>query len=144
MSRDKGFDNVRVIKTIDPIVQALLLVWFIYSLDTAGDSYKIIFFALLLEQMLSIIYNFFTHFRRKLKTERILFLIAMGLWGAMYVYVKAFVKEKYFQDHDLSLIARTGVYDFSLLVAGSVLTAWYAIICFREIKGTIKRRFKED
>ena len=144
MSREQSFDNVRIIKTIDPALQGLLFVWFAYSLSEGDISYKLVFTILLAVQLLSVLFNFFTHFRRKLKTERIIYLIAMSAWGASYAYVKMFVTEKYFQSHDLSLIARDGVYEFSLLIAGCALAAWYALICFREIKGSIKRRIKED
>ncbi len=144
MSRERSFDNVRIIKTIDPALQGLLFVWFAYSLSEGDSSYKLVFTILLAVQLLSVLFNFFTHFRRKLKTERIIYLITMSAWGASYAYVKMFVKEKYFQSHDLSLIARDGVYEFSLLIVGCALAAWYALICFREIKGSIKRRIKED
>lgn len=136
-------DWVSIVKIIDPIVQSLLLVMFIISLDEGGSSYRSYFFSMIGLQVVSFIFNLVVRARKKLKKERWAYIALLAVWGVVYYYVKSHVHERYFKGQDLGVIARSGVYEFYLMLAGSVLYGWYSLICFREIKGTVKRRMKD-
>lgn len=139
----KAFDAVKLTKTIDPVLQSALLVFFIFSLDERVSYYKTIYFIVLALQVISWLYNMVVPFRKKLKIERYIYIVAIAVWGISYYYTKTHVHEKYFVDRDFRMLARTGIYDFSFMAIGLLLMGWYSLICFREIRGTLKRRFKD-
>ncbi len=133
-------DVVKAIKVIDPIIQSLFLVYFFYSLDQWSDTYRLIIFGLLGYQLLSFLVNFFLHFHKKLKTERLAFALLSAVWVFIYFYVKKNVHEVHFRNIDLRVFARSGVHDFYLIATALSLSIWYFSICFREIRRWMKTK----
>jgi hypothetical protein len=64
-----------VFKIIDPILQSLLFIFFIYSIDPNGiTSYRNVLLALFSLQALSLLLNFFIKDKQQLKNERLLYV----------------------------------------------------------------------
>lgn len=123
--------NVQMYKLVDPIVQSLGIILFIYCLDAhAGIPSRWVLFALIGWQMLSVVINLFLGEMKLLKAERAIYFIAMLIYlGAYYFY-----EESGQPSVSLDQIILTST--------GLVIAFWYNVICYREFRkifGAINR-----
>lgn len=137
------FDKLLAFKIVDPVAQTALLMYYFYVLDEGGTSFRTVFFALLVIQVVSFTANYFLDFYKKLKIERVLSIGVLLIWFALYYYVTTHVREVHVTDLDLSVFAKTGIHDFYLMLTGLVISIWYFSVCFREMRWIVKRKQKK-
>ena len=95
-------------------------------------------------QLASSIVHFFLKFQKKLKYERLLSIVAILLWIALYKY---FAEHYELQEHYITFIEgkgvnKIGMNDFTVMLVGLVVGFWYYSICLREIRVLAKKRKK--
>ncbi len=123
--------NVQMYKLVDPIVQSLGIILFIYSLDVhAGIPSRWVLFALIGWQMLSVAINLFLGEMKLLKAERAIYFIAMLIYLAVYYF------------YEESAQPSVSLNQIILISVGVVIAFWYNVICYREFRkifGAINR-----
>ncbi len=134
--------NVQMFKLVDPIIQSLGIIFFIYCLDAHADiPYRPVLQALIGWQMLSVVINFFLGTLKLLKVERFVYIIAMLGYLAVYYFFVHNVKENYVA-LDKGLRATVPMNQVIIMSAGVVIAFWYNVICYREFRkifGAINR-----
>ncbi|MCD6012377.1 MAG: hypothetical protein K0Q79_2239 [Flavipsychrobacter sp.] len=131
-----------MIKLLDPVVQSVGIIFFIYCLDANTHiSYRMVLIALIGWQMLSVIVNFFFWKLKLLKAERILFSICMLVYLGVFYFFERNVKEN-FVPLDTGLKPSVPMNQVVLMTVGVVIAFWYNVICYREFRkmfGAINR-----
>jgi len=130
--------NVMVLKLVDPIVQSFIFIYFVYCLDSAvvEPSYRTVLLVLLSWQLLSAFLNFFLKDPKLLKTERTSFVLIIIVYMVMFFYVEGHVKERYIGINETD-IPNIPLHQTILMVGAVILSFWYTIICYREIKSLL-------
>ena len=145
MKRKKNpIDVTKIIKSIDPIFQSILLIAFFWLIDLKGTKYHYAILWLVRFQLVSSVVHIFLKFHRKLKYERFFSLIAIAGW--LYLYKWTF-ENLDLQVHYVTLIEGKGfskinMNDFTMMLLGLVVAFWYYSICLREIRAMVKKRKK--
>ncbi len=130
-------NNIRVFKLIDPICQSLLIIFCIYCLDSDSDTpYQTILQIIVGWQVLSCLANFFLNPPDLLKKERVAWLITIVLYMVVYYLVGGHVKEQYIVVKQANNLTIT-LYDSILEAGAMIISFWYYVICFREIRGML-------
>jgi hypothetical protein len=129
-------------KVVDPIIQSILFVYFIYGLSMAGGiPYRRLFYLIVGVQMISVCVNIFIKDPKLLKKQRLMYAATMGLYLVAMIYFQRHVKETFFA-FDIGLPATVPLHGL-LWISGAMLIAfWYGMICYTEIKsmwGAINR-----
>ena len=139
-SRRKRTGNTLVFKLVDPILQSMLFIFFIYCLDAnSGFSHQLVLLLMLGLQMLSLATNFFIQSEEQLKKERLFYLVAICL----YLVVSAVIMKGDFKY--LFIIGPQADTMTNVLTAGIiVLSFWYFIICFREVRSLLTSQHAGD
>jgi hypothetical protein len=137
-------NNVLVFKLVDPIIQSLLIIFFVYCLDSDTDiQYQGILQIIIGWQILSCIANFFLNPPDLLKKERIAWFIIILLYSGLYYFVGNHVHERFIvvKQANNSTIP---LYDSIFEIGGMIISFWYYVICFREIRAMLTSRTNES
>ncbi len=128
-------NNVLVFKIVDPAVQGILFVLYLINLDTESDNpYFLILLGLVLLQIASNIINFVINPPDINKKQRIYYFFAMAFGIAFYFLFKG----------ELYLSLKRGMPEnirfYEIIREGVIviIAFWYNVICFREIKTSLK------
>jgi hypothetical protein len=134
-SLNRRNNNVLVFKIVDPAVQGLLFVLYLLNLDTESDQpYFLILLGLVFLQIISSIINFAVNPPDINKRQRIYYLIALTFGIIFYL---AFKGEVYFA---LKRGMPENIRFYEIIREGIIviIAFWYNIICFTEIKASLK------
>jgi len=143
-SRLMRSNNVLVFKLIDPICQSLLFILFVYVIDVdngfsdSGITYRSVLELIIGLQVLSAIINFFINEPKQLKTERVMYLVTISLYLLFY-YINRNGNEKYLEVIGGGGPVKMPVHEILLMTAGLLITFWYFVICFREIRSLLRK-----
>jgi hypothetical protein len=137
-------NNVMVIKLVDPIIQSLLFILFVYSLDTSAEfNYRKALYMIIGWQLISSVFNFIINPPNILKKERLIYLVVICLYMPCFFYIEAHVTEVW-------LTLRPGdnpdipLYDLILESIAGLIAFWYYVICFREIREMMGKIYADD
>ena len=138
MQKQLKSSNVFLIKLIDPIVQCLVFVYFLYCLDAEanGPSYRAVLLFLIGWQTVSALFNLFLNDPKLLKGQRLAYLIVNVCYMAAFFFIESHFSEKDFgiNETDIPFLHRNQ----TLLMGGAIIIAfWYNVTCYREIKGLL-------
>ena len=130
-------NNILVFKLVDPICQSLLFILFIYCLDSDTDiQYQMILQVIVAWQILSSLANLFLKIPDQFKKERLTYLAIIVLYTGLSYFIQTHVQEKFViikQANNISI----PIYE-SILETGTMLISfWYYVICFREIRAML-------
>jgi hypothetical protein len=143
--RRSGTNNILVFKLIDPILQSLLFIFFIYSIDTDSDtSYRSVLQLLVCLQLVSMVINFFISDENQLKNERFIYLGTIGLYLISFFIIGKTVNPKYVEVIMGSGPVKMDMLEIILMSVAVVISFWYFTICFREIRGLLKTEGGDD
>ena len=147
-SRLMRSNNVLVFKLIDPIVQSLLFILFVYCLDADNGNVLMNYHDVLLIaigcQVLSAFINFILNEPGQLKTQRILYLVTIAIYAPVYFYINRNIKEKYMEVVAGRGMMKMPLIEIFILTAGLIICFWYYITCFREIRDLLAKAQKDD
>lgn len=145
-SRHLKYSNVMVLKLVDPIVQSLLFILFIYSLDTSAEfSYRQALNLLVGWQIVSSIANLFFNPPNQLRTERLICLLLIIIYMPVFFYFQRHLKEVWVQLRQALYDDPTiPLYDIILESIAIIIAFWYYTICFREIRMLMGKGYGED
>lgn len=131
-------NNIVLLKLFDPIIQSVIFIIFLYCLDSEshGISYRSILLLLVAWQLASSFLNFFLKDPKLLKMERISYVIVMTIYMIIFFIVERRVKEHYIGINETD-IPNIPVYQASLMTGVVIITFWYNIICYREIRSLL-------
>ena len=137
-------NNILVFKLIDPICQSLLFIFFIYCLDSDTEiQYQGILQIIVGWQILSCIANLLLNPPDQLKKGRLAFLVIIIVYMISSHFILTHVTEKIIvlkQTIKVSL----PLYE-SISEAGTmILSFWYYVICFREIRAMLTSATNES
>lgn len=127
------FDLIRNGKVIDIAIQSLLLIRYFYEIDTKGEI-SISNLRLLAQiQFISFFIQLFIKFKKKLKIERLISISILVSWLVVYYMYYRHINHQnnsiLDQIHD-----RTSIIDILFTYGGVVVSFWYIVINFREVK----------
>ena len=143
-SRSKGkkavSETVRIIKLIDPLLQGLLFILFLYALDTSSPvSYRTVLLLIFSVQFLSCCFNFVIKASGQRTNQRIIYVLALMVYAYFFIHngtnvstVFVFVKPALERVYTANELIFLGV--------GVIISFWYNVICFLEIKYLQKKR----
>lgn len=133
-----------VVKLVDPIIQSLLFILFLLSLDTDFDfSPRKALYMIIAWQIASAVMNFVLNAANQLRKERIAYLITTILYTPLFLFLERHVNE-------IWLTARYGedpsipVYQIIFESVAIIISFWYYVICFREIRGMIGKTSADE
>ena len=126
--------NIQLYKLIDPIVQSVLFIVFLYCLDAQSHlSYRLIMLIALGWQMLSCVVNYLINDTHQLKIQRTGFLILAVIYLFVYYYIQHNVPETMIAP-DKGFKATIPLKQVILMTVAMVLAFWYNVICYQEIR----------
>ncbi len=146
MARKKNpVEFTKIIKTIDPLLQSIILVCLFWFFDQKGHKEHTYMKLIMYLQFISSIYNFFIRFSKKLKTERYLSFLAIVGWIVANSWIAHRIVEGKMKEISYKVIVGKGystisVIDSTLLVFNVAIALWYFSICIREIQHLIKKK----
>lgn len=148
-NRHKRANNILVFKLVDPIFQSLLFILFIYSIDTdyinnGGIPYRTILMALIGLQFLSFVINFFIKEETQLKNERLLYLATLVIYFLSFYFIQRMVNPKYIEVITGMGKEKLDFTEIALMTVAIIISFWYFVICFREIRDMLKSDNSED
>jgi hypothetical protein len=133
-----------VAKLVDPIVQSLLIILFVLTLDTDFDfSPRRALYMIIGWQILSAVVNFILNVPTQLRRERIVYLVTIVLYMPLFFYLERHVNE-------IWITVRHGddptipVYRIIFESVAIVISFWYYVICFREIRTMMGSTYTGD
>ena len=130
-------NNILVFKLVDPICQSLLFIFFMYCLDSDNDiTYQPILTTLTVWQILSGAANLLIKPPDQLRKPRIAFLITILSYMIVLNFVLAHIPEKNVVIgvfNDITIPLYHSIYEMGL----AVISFWYYIICFKEIRAML-------
>ena len=130
-------NNVLVFKLVDPIIQSLLFILFIYCLDSDTEiQYQLILTLIVGWQILSCIANLFFNPPDQLKKGRMAFLITIVLYMTCAHFFLTNVHEKVVVI-TLANNIPINVYESIIQTITMIISFWYYVICFREIRAML-------
>jgi hypothetical protein len=136
-------NKIFVLKLVDPIIQSLLFILYIYCLDSTTElPHEVIFYFILGWQILSGATNLLTDPPDQLKKARIAFTITLVLYTLICSIVLQLVQEKNIsiqQPNVMTIPLHEAIFE----TGGIIISFLYYIICFREIR-TILTRMSEQ
>ena len=145
INRRKVTNNLLVFKLMDPIVQSLLFIYLIYSIDTDSEvPYHTVFLLLFSLQIVSLLVNFFIIEENQLKKERVFYLGVITLYIFSFFLIRKTVNPKYIDVIIGSGPVKMDLNELILMSAAMVISFWYFVICFREIRGLLKAEGSHD
>lgn len=136
--RRKNTINILVFKSIDPVLQSLLFVFFLYCIDSETDiPHRDILLYLSGWQLISGIVNFFIKDPEQLRTQRLVCMVTIVAYMTFFTYFVNNVPE-----HMIAL-SKTDKPNYPLheiLLSGIalVIAFWYNLICYRELRAMLK------
>lgn len=134
-----------VYKLIDPVLQGFLFVTFVYSLDSEfrDFSYRMVFLLIIALQIISLIVNFLLNPPENLNKERLLYaaILIASLIGSVFI-IQNF-QENYMEVRQGDF-PKLPIREIILDTVVIVISFWYNIICFRELKAILKSYNEED
>ena len=145
-SRLMRSNNILVFKLIDPVIQSLLFILFVYCLDTDSSTalmrYGTVLAIIIVFQAVSVLINFIINEPKQLKMERTLYLIVIMLYG-LTCY---FTKNRQGMQEVISGrgMAKMQPSEIAILSTGLLICFWYYITCFREIRDLLAKAQKDD
>lgn len=129
-------------KVFDPIVQSLLIVYFLYSLGSPGGiPYTTLFFVIIGIQVVSAILNFFFQDPKISKNLRGVYLAIITFFLIFYAYFQNSVKERYIA-LDVGDAPTLPLHETVLMSVGILIAFAYTVLCYKELKkmwGAINR-----
>lgn len=130
-------NNILLFKLFDPIVQSAIIIFFIYCLDAEVQqpSYRLVLRLVVVWQLTSSFLNFFLRDPKLLVKERIAFVFAMVFYLIMFFFVERSIKESYIGINEKD--ANIPVHQALLMAGLVILTFWYNVTCYREIKSLL-------
>ncbi len=135
--------RIRLFKSVDPLVQSLLFILFIYTIYSDylpyRFPYEVAFRMLLVWQLISAVAHLSFKRITKLKQQRKYHLIVVSIYLFLYIVFTLFVPEIYLEDNLTEGKVRVPLFSISLLGIGLAICFWYSIICFREIKRILEK-----
>ncbi len=132
--------KIRNFKITDPIVQTILFLVFTWCLNI-NVGYRVVFYLLLLWQLMSALLHLTFKKITKLKKERKIHLVAFSIYLALYFVVIVFFPAQYVNEQFADGFVKIPVYDLVFISLGMVICFWYSVICFREIKRIVEKNF---
>jgi len=130
-------NNVYVFKLADPVIQSLIFIFLIYSIDSEDATpVRLVYYCLCGWQLLSWVINLFIRSIKQLTGERIFFLGTELIFLAIYFFVKKVVHEK--NIHFMSAEDTIPLYEVILLTCALLIAFWYFFICYREVRDLLK------
>lgn len=137
-NRNIRANNILVAKLVDPVVQSLLFVFFIYCLDSDVDTmqYQTVITIIVFWQVISCVVNFILNHPEQMKVQRIMALIAMIVYYMAARYIMAHVQERQVVISLLNNVT-INLYEAIIETGALVIAFWYYIICFREIRAML-------
>ena len=138
------FYLIRNGKAIDVVIQSLLMIRYFYVIDFSGQV-NISNFRLLAQiQFFSFIIQLFIKFKKKLKIERLISISILFCW--LVVYYRYYVHMVRHNESILDQIHDSfSLFDNVFTYAGVIVSFWYIVINYREVKylmGTKNKKFR--
>ena len=137
-------NNILVFKLIDPVIQSLLFILFVYCLDTDSSTalmrYSTVLEIIIVCQVLSALINFIINEPQQLKMQRGLYLVVIALYALVYYYI-ARGKQEVISGRGLTKMQPA---EIAILSVGLLICFWYYITCFREIRDLLAKAQKDD
>ncbi len=133
--------NVPLIKLVDPIIQSVLFILFLYALDADFFvPYDTLFYSLISVQILSLVVNFFLRSPQLelIMNERIAYAVVILVYLSVYYYMRTRIDERFLQVTPGSQTNSMPVYEVILNAVGCLIAFWYFFICFREVRDILK------
>lgn len=127
-------NNIQLYKLIDPIVQSVLFVVFLYCLDAQSHlSYKLVMFITLGWQLQSVAVNFLINDPKQLKLQRTGFtVVVLGFIGVYYAMTHNTTETMVALDNGLK--PNIPLKQVILMTVALVIAFWYNVICYKEIR----------
>ncbi len=137
--------NVPLFKLADPIIQSLLFILFIYTIDIPDIvSYQTAFYLLFSVQVASLAINFLLRFLDLLTTERMIYAVVVVVYMVIYFYMGGHVTEKLMRVNANTDDNAMPVYEIITRGVGILIAFWYFTICFREVRVLFKNEHGGD
>jgi hypothetical protein len=147
-SRVMRSNNILLFKVVDPIIQSLLFILFVYSIDVEGASlditYTQVFYLIVGVQVAGAIANLFINEEEQLKFQRIGYLVAIGVFLGVYHFAGAHVQEKYIETIGGRGAMKMPLIEIVLLTTGTVICFWYYVTCFREVRDMLAKAKNDE
>jgi hypothetical protein len=130
--------NILVFKSIDPVIQSLLIIFFLYCLDVETEySHQTVLLYIVGWQIASAIINFFISDPKQLKTERLVCLVVLVVYMPCYYFFLTHVTEKFIAINKVET-PTLPLYEIIITAFVLLIAFWYNVICYREIKSMLK------
>jgi hypothetical protein len=127
-------NNITLLKLLDPVVQSVLIVLFLYCIDDEKlFPYRIIFFILLIWQAVSALLNFLLTGMKLLTNERTIYLATMCIYMLFFFFFERHVKEHFVAFDEISK-PNIPLYRLITMTIAMAIAFWYNLICYREIR----------
>ncbi len=127
-------NNIQLFKLIDPIIQSVLFIVFLYCLDSQSHfSYRTIMLITIAWQLLSAFVNFIINDPKQLKLQRASYLVVIALFLVVYFYFERNTIETMIP-LDQGLKPTIPLKQVILMSIAMIIAFWYNVICYREIR----------
>lgn len=135
---------VTVFKLADPIIQGMLFIFFVYSLDEdfREVSYRTLLMLIIGIQLLSLVVNLLFNPPELLKKERLVYAGTIIAYLVLSWFITRNFKENYLEIRHGDF-PKLPLREVILDTTAIIVSFWYNIICFREIK-TMLKNFDEE
>ncbi len=141
--RKNDIDIIKILKTVDPIIQTVFIIAYFFFLDRKGGFYQKYMILVLKYQMFSSILHLFIKYHKKLKIERFIFIAIWIGYYVTYLYVRNNYEDKVVHIREFARgFNKIGVFDFILMSGALAIAIWYYAISFREINALYNKRKK--
>jgi len=143
-ARQRGSNNVLILKLADPIIQCCIFIYFLFCLDVSSATpYRSVLLGLIGYQYVSSILNFFFKDPKVLRKERIAHLIVITCYLPLFFFMEKNVKEF---DFGINETDSPYIHLFQTIRMGIALAIafWYFYICSREVRGLLASVTKEE
>ncbi|NCX96596.1 MAG: hypothetical protein EBX41_09375 [Chitinophagia bacterium] len=139
---------LKIVKTIDPIIQTSLFVSFffmtdIYNRASKSMPYHKVLHNLIYFQLFSVTYHIFLKFPKKLKVQRWIFIPVAFAFTKLYEIVKKGGMKYNVNYVGPRGVAKYDVLDTGIMTLGLAIAGWYFIICLVESQSLLKQRARK-